>query len=354
MHVASRCLAIALAFFAGVSPSVLMAQANAPVIRSFSVDQVPQLVPGTELVFRATGTPGGTLSLRIDGAAGLITVPEGKPGTYDGAVTISIKDKITYASRVNATLKVGERQTTTLLAQTLLSEPAQAAAVAAANPAPVIARIETRNSGALTGGHELGFMVNGTAGGKASVSLDAGKTSVALAEEKPGQYAGSYTIKTRDQFTDATPVNVSLALGDKKAAAVKPLAAGALVPVAAAAPALVAGAKCDVCGVVESVKKVKIKGKPNYAGAIIGGVAGGALGNQVGKGDGNTAATVIGAVGGAVAGREIEKQVRSKNVYDVAVKMADASVRTVRFEAEPVFKVGAKVKLSGDTLVANE
>ena len=354
MKSSSRWLAITLAFLAGVFPVVSLAQANAPVIRSFSVDQVPQLVPGTELIFRATGTPGGTLSLRIDGAAGLITVPEGKPGTYDGAVTISIKDKITYASRVNATLKVGERQSTALLAQTLLTDSAHAVAVAAAIPAPVIARIETRNSGAFTGGHELGFMVNGTAGAKASVSLDAGKTSIALMEEKPGQYAGSYTIKTRDQFTDATPVNVSLALGDKKAAAVKPLAAGALVPVVVAAPVVAAGGKCDVCGVVESVTKVKVKGKPNYAGAILGGVAGGALGNQVGKGDGNTAATVIGAVGGAVAGREIEKRVRTKNFYDVAVKMPDATTRTVRFEAEPAFKVGSKVKLSGDTLVTNE
>ena len=83
-------------------------------------------------------------------------------------------------------------------------------------------------------------------------------------------------------------------------------------------------------------------------------MAGAALGNQVGKGDGNTAATVIGAVGGAVAGREIEKRVRAGTVYDVVVKMDDASTRTIRFTNQPVFTAGSKVKVSGDTLVAND
>ena len=103
-----------------------------------------------------------------------------------------------------------------------------------------------------------------------------------------------------------------------------------------------------------SYSSVKLKGKPNYVGAIADGVAGAALGNQVGKGDGNTAATVIGAVGGAVAGREIEKRVRTTTVYDVVVKMDDASTRTVRFEAQPAFQAGSKVKVTGDTLVASD
>ena len=42
------------------------------------------------------------------------------------------------------------------------------------------------------------------------------------------------------------------------------------------------------------------------AGAVIGGVAGGALGNQVGHGGGRAAATVLGVIGGAVLGNTIE------------------------------------------------
>lgn len=351
MIIVLRNLALMVALFSGWLPVTGFAQTVAPAIRSFTVDQVAQLTPGTELIFRLNGTPGGTLTLRIDGVANLIGVAETRPGTYEGAFTISIRDKIVIESKVDATLKIAERQTTVQLAQTLLTAQAHAAALAAASPLPLITRVETRNTGALTGGNEISFMVNGSAGAKASVSLDGGKTSIALPEDKPGSYAGSYTIKTRDLLTDATAVSVSLALGDKKASAVKQLATGVMVPVLASTAA---SAKCDTCGVVESVKKVKVKGKPNYVGAIIGGVAGGALGNQVGKGDGNTAATVIGAVGGAVAGREIEKQARSKDYYDVMVRMADASLRTVRFETEPVFKAGAKVKVSGDTLLAND
>ncbi|MCY7308204.1 MAG: hypothetical protein LH632_19130, partial [Rhodoferax sp.] len=76
-----------------------------------------------------------------------------------------------------------------------------------------ISRLETRNDGALSGGHELSFVVNGTAGAKTSVSLDGGKTSIPLAEEKAGHYIGSYTVKSRDQLNNSTQFSAALALG---------------------------------------------------------------------------------------------------------------------------------------------
>ena len=42
-------------------------------------------------------------------------------------------------------------------------------------------------------------------------------------------------------------------------------------------------------------------------GLIIGGLAGGLLGNTIGRGDSKTLATLIGAAGGALAGRAIER-----------------------------------------------
>lgn len=42
------------------------------------------------------------------------------------------------------------------------------------------------------------------------------------------------------------------------------------------------------------------------AGAIMGGIAGGALGNTIGGGNGKTAATVLGVIGGAMLGDNIE------------------------------------------------
>ncbi len=356
MNITSRSWGILLACLGLAHAGSAFAQSSAssanPTIRSFTVDQVQRIDPGTELVFRAQGTARGTLTLVLDGVANPIGLPETRSGTYEGAYTVSIRDKIRYDSKALATLRVGERQTTAALGQSLLTAQAHAAVVASATPAPEIQRIETRNTGALSGGHELSFVVNGTAGGRASVSLDGGKTSIPLMEEKAGQYAGSYTVKTRDQFSDSTPVSVSLVLGAKHTSAVKPLAVGAVTVSAAAAP--IGTAVCEACGVVTAVNKVKVKGKPNYIGAIAGGVAGAALGSQVGKGSGQKAATVVGALGGAVAGREIEKQVRAGTYFDVVVRLDNAAARTVRFETDPGFKVGSKVKLSGETLVSNE
>lgn len=46
-------------------------------------------------------------------------------------------------------------------------------------------------------------------------------------------------------------------------------------------------------------------GERQYGGAVIGGVAGALLGNQVGRGHGREAATAVGAVVGALAGDQI-------------------------------------------------
>ena len=327
-----------------------LAQTAAPVIRSLSVDQVAQLSPGTELVFRAAGTANGQLVLNIDGLSNQLGLAETSPGNYAGAYTISIRDKIAFDAKVRATLKVGSQQVSSMLGQHLLTDAEHAKLqAAAAPPPPQISRIETRNSGAYSGGHELSFVVDGTPGATVQVSLDGGKSSIALAEERSGRYTGLYTVKSRDQFSATTPAVVTLALADKTVRASKNLAPGAT---AQTATAVAVAPVCEGCGVVTSVTKVKVKGKSNYLGAIAGGVAGAALGNQVGKGDGNTAATVLGAVGGAVAGREIEKRVKSGDRYDVLVKLDNGTSRTVSYENDPGFKSGVKVQFVGEVLQA--
>ncbi len=333
-----------------------LAQTGAPTIHNLSVDQVAQLSPGTELIFRAAATAGGQMVLEIDGLSSQLGLTETRPGTYAGAYTISIRDKIPFDAKVKATLKLGSRQASALLGQHLLTDTEHARMVAATTPVPVpvqISRIETRNTGAYSGGHELSFIVDGTAGATAQVSLDGGRNSIALAEERPGHYSGRYTVKTIDQFSATTPAVVTLATADKTVRAAKNLAPGATAQTAvaeAAVPAPASSPACEGCGVVVSVTKVKVKGKTNYIGAIAGGVAGAALGNQVGKGSGNTAATILGAVGGAVAGREIEKNVKSGNRYDVLVKLDNGSSRTISYDNDPGVKSGAKVQFVADVL----
>ncbi|MBL8370492.1 MAG: glycine zipper 2TM domain-containing protein [Burkholderiaceae bacterium] len=53
-------------------------------------------------------------------------------------------------------------------------------------------------------------------------------------------------------------------------------------------------------------QQVTTPGSKSGAGAVIGAIAGGALGNQVGKGGGRAVATGVGLVGGALLGNQIE------------------------------------------------
>jgi uncharacterized protein YcfJ len=86
-------------------------------------------------------------------------------------------------------------------------------------------------------------------------------------------------------------------------------------------------------------------------GAVIGGVAGGVLGHQVGGGRGKDVATVAGAAGGAYAGHQIEKNQKSTTSYQVNVNMDDGSNRAFVFGSPTSYKVGDKVKIVNKKLV---
>ena len=70
-----------------------------------------------------------------------------------------------------------------------------------------------------------------------------------------------------------------------------------------------------------------VVGGQNYGGAIVGGVAGAVLGNQVGKGHGREAATAVGAVVGAFAGDRLANQDRREQYEEVPRQVT--SCRTV-------------------------
>ena len=55
-----------------------------------------------------------------------------------------------------------------------------------------------------------------------------------------------------------------------------------------------------------TTEQVSVQQPKSGAGALMGAIAGGAIGNSVGGGSGRTAATVLGVVGGAVVGDRIE------------------------------------------------
>ena len=65
------------------------------------------------------------------------------------------------------------------------------------------------------------------------------------------------------------------------------------------------------------VNEVRRTGRNDYGGAVLGGVAGAIVGNQVGKGHGREAATALGAVVGAFAGDRMANRDRWEQYEEV-------------------------------------
>lgn len=106
-----------------------------------------------------------------------------------------------------------------------------------------------------------------------------------------------------------------------------------------------AAALCKTCGTVVDLKKIEKEGQASGAGAVIGGIAGGVLGHQIGSGRGNTAATVVGAAGGAYAGHQIEKNRNKVVTYQVVVKLEDGRMRYFDYKEPTGFRMGDKVRI---------
>ena len=342
-----RHLALAWLTFLTLGLGVPAHAQTAPVVRTFTVQQVNELTPGTELVFKLNGTPAGNATVALEGSSNVVTLSETSAGNYSGAYTLSIRDQVKFNSPVRATLRVGTQEVQAVLGQTLLTTSAHQAALAAATPTPVIDYFGSQQTG-LTGGHEITFSVKGTPGAQATLTLGGTDARITLAEARPGEYGGVYTVRSRDRITDKSVATITLAVGGKTVKVSKALSAQPVQPT------LAARQSCDTCGVVQSVDVVEVAGDPGYVGAIAGGVAGAVLGNQIGKGDGRTAARILGAVGGAYAGREIEKQVVKDKRYNVSVRLHSGATQTVQLAQDPGLKAGEQVKIVDGKVLAND
>jgi outer membrane lipoprotein SlyB len=112
--------------------------------------------------------------------------------------------------------------------------------------------------------------------------------------------------------------------------------------VAAAAPV------CATCGVIDSYSAVKVQGQNNGVGAVAGGLGGALVGSKIAGRGNHTLGGVVGAIGGGLLGNAIESHERTTTAYDVRVRMADGSIRTVRQATLPT--VGQRVNVDGHTL----
>ena len=318
-----------------------------PVIRTFSVQQVAALTPGTELDFQLSGTAGALASVTLAGSDKTVVLRETRAGQYQGAYTLSRRDQVKFDSQVLATLKLGDGQAQVPLAQTLLTAAAHQSAMDTALPVAVVDYFGSQTDG-YAGGDEIVFTVRGSPSGKASVRLGGSDAVIELTEQPAGEYRGSYTIRSRDRISADSLATLRLSTGGRAMELSKPLGADTLQPTRSARQS------CATCGVVQSVQVVDVPAEPGYAGAIAGGLAGAVLGNQIGKGDGRTVARILGAVGGAYAGREIEKQAGKTQRHDVTVRLHSGQVQTISLAQDPGLKVGAQVKIIDGTVLAND
>lgn len=104
-------------------------------------------------------------------------------------------------------------------------------------------------------------------------------------------------------------------------------------------------------GTVTAVVPLRTQEPTTGAGAVIGGVLGAAVGNQVGGGDGRKAATVIGAVGGAAIGNNVEKQ-RNTHVtgYRVDVRLDNGGTTSMTLGDPQGLASGQRVRVVDGTL----
>jgi outer membrane lipoprotein SlyB len=91
----------------------------------------------------------------------------------------------------------------------------------------------------------------------------------------------------------------------------------------------------------------------NILGAVVGGLAGAALGSTIGGGSGRTAATVLGGVAGAAIGNNIARNqqgVTTAPGYRITMQSDNGVVRTYEVPATGDLRVGDRVRVDNGVI----
>jgi outer membrane lipoprotein SlyB len=99
-------------------------------------------------------------------------------------------------------------------------------------------------------------------------------------------------------------------------------------------------------GKITSIRNVNLEGS-STGGTVLGAVAGGFLGRQVGSGSGQDAATVGGAVLGGVAGSHAGKAINNRPGLEITVRMDEGGSLSIVQQVNPreSFSVGERVRV---------
>ncbi|MDE3736875.1 MULTISPECIES: glycine zipper 2TM domain-containing protein [Pseudomonas] len=99
----------------------------------------------------------------------------------------------------------------------------------------------------------------------------------------------------------------------------------------------------EVCNDVAVTRQRPVKDQHQIAGTVLGAVAGGLLGNQVGGGSGKKIATVAGAVGGGYAGNKVQEHMQEGDTYTTT----ETRCKTVTDTSEKLVGYDVKYQLDG-------
>jgi len=209
-----------------------------PKIDRFDVGNPPaNLVPGEDLNLIMSGTPGGAASATIVGVKGKILLHEIRSGVYEGTHFIKRRDRVSANSVVTGHLRVGERETSAVLGQSLVAaagQPPRARQVARrcvdCGVIEAINLVEVKGEGSY-----LGKIAGGLAGIVIGNQIGDGNTRTVarVAGAAGGAYAGN-EIEKRMKTTNHYEVVVRLENGGTQTityAAQPPFAVGAKVKV---------------------------------------------------------------------------------------------------------------------------
>lgn len=188
----AACMAVLLLLLGAILPSAQTADAQEIV--NFTANPVDAVAPGTELSFRLEGTPQAKASVSISGIRQPISLRETSAGFYEGSYTIRTNDRLPSNPVVQATLRRGNRATSAVLDQPLIST-AQAPA-----GAPAIQRFAMEPD-RIVPGTELVFTLEGTPNGQAAFTIRDVVRGVDMVETQPGVYEGRYTVRRQDEFS---------------------------------------------------------------------------------------------------------------------------------------------------------
>nr|WP_256737570.1 glycine zipper 2TM domain-containing protein [Pseudomonas sp. dw_358] len=97
------------------------------------------------------------------------------------------------------------------------------------------------------------------------------------------------------------------------------------------------------CKDVQVTRRRAVQDQHQVVGSVLGAVAGGLLGHQVGGGRGNTLATVAGAVGGGYAGNKVQEHMQNGDTYTTT----QTRCNTVNDISDKVVGYNVKYQLKG-------